>query len=84
MTPHNQAGKEMTSEFAGEATKEATNKVVHAARMILLIAIALFLFSVIGGLFYSIDSTQIFIGVAILLSVLISCYLIEKINGSSN
>jgi uncharacterized membrane protein YtjA (UPF0391 family) len=84
MMSKNTAEKEMASEFTGEATDAATSKVVRAARVILLVAIALFVLSVVKGLFSSIDSTHIFISVAILASVLISCYLIERINGSSS
>lgn len=73
-------GKETVGELAGETTKVATSKVVRAARMVLLAAIALFLFSLLRGLFGSIDSTHIFVSVAILTSVLVSCYLIERIN----
>jgi len=75
-------GKEAASEIAGETTKAATSTVVRAARLVLLAAIALFLFSLLKGLVDSIDSTHIFISVAILASVLISCYLIERINKS--
>ena len=80
---NNPIEKQAVSEFAGETTKAATGKVVYAARVILFAAIALFLLSVIKGLFSSISSTQIFISVAILASVLVSCYLIERINSSS-
>ena len=78
--PNNLAGQNTTDDHAGETTEAATGKVVYAARTVLLIAISIFLFSVIRGLFYTVSSTQIFISVAILASVLISCYLIEKIN----
>ncbi len=71
-------------DLAGETTKTATNKVVRVSRAILLVSMALFLFSILMGLFHKADSTQIFISVAILGSVLISCYLIEKINESSD
>jgi hypothetical protein len=73
-------GKEITNDHAGETTDAATIKVVQAARAVLLVTMALFLFSISLGLIFSASSTQIFISVAILASVMISCYLIEKIN----
>jgi len=62
----------------GEEIKQGTRRITLFIRVALLCVIAYVLFSFYRGLVHEADSTQVFISVAILTFVLVSCHLVDR------